>query len=166
MGNLYLYLLNTDIEQDEHLTARLPLKSTKVSNIQLNLVTSSTDKVPNDVKIKAWTYFIFSLHISSCHLKLLVFESKFSGSRKFTLRYQQFEMNFDFETSTVACKLLLAYSTVQVSVMNINIVLFETAITTSDLKEKYFYTVDSRYLEIEGTLKNSSRYPYFDISDL
>ena len=27
-------------------------------------------------------------------------------------------------------------------------------------------TVDSHYLEIEGTLKNSSRYPYFDISDL
>ena len=27
-------------------------------------------------------------------------------------------------------------------------------------------TVDSRYLEIEGTVKNSSRYPYFDISDL
>ena len=27
-------------------------------------------------------------------------------------------------------------------------------------------TVDSRYLEIEGTLKNTSRYPYFDISDL
>ena len=27
-------------------------------------------------------------------------------------------------------------------------------------------TVDSRYLEIEGTLRNSSRYPYFDISDL
>ena len=27
-------------------------------------------------------------------------------------------------------------------------------------------TVDSRYLEIEETLKNSSRYPYFDISDL
>ena len=26
--------------------------------------------------------------------------------------------------------------------------------------------VDSRYLEIEGTLKNTSRYPYFDISDL
>ena len=28
------------------------------------------------------------------------------------------------------------------------------------------YTVDSRYLEIEGTLKDTSRYPYFDISDL
>ena len=27
-------------------------------------------------------------------------------------------------------------------------------------------TVDSRYLEIEGTLKNTSRYPYFEISDL
>ena len=27
-------------------------------------------------------------------------------------------------------------------------------------------TVDSRYLEIEGTLLNTSRYPYFDISDL
>ena len=30
----------------------------------------------------------------------------------------------------------------------------------------YAFTVDSRYLEIEGTLKNTSRYPYFDISDL
>ena len=28
------------------------------------------------------------------------------------------------------------------------------------------YTVDSRYLEFHGTLWNSSRYPYFDISDL
>ena len=27
-------------------------------------------------------------------------------------------------------------------------------------------TVDSPNFEIEGTLKNSSRYPYFDISDL
>ena len=27
-------------------------------------------------------------------------------------------------------------------------------------------TVDSRYLELQGTLWNSSRYPYFDISDL
>ena len=32
--------------------------------------------------------------------------------------------------------------------------------------QMFQYTVDSRYLEIEGTLKNSSRYPYFDISDL
>ena len=28
------------------------------------------------------------------------------------------------------------------------------------------YTVDSRYLEFQGTLWNTSRYPYFDISDL
>ena len=34
------------------------------------------------------------------------------------------------------------------------------------IQEKHASTVDSRYLEIEGTLKNSSRYPYFDISDL
>ena len=27
-------------------------------------------------------------------------------------------------------------------------------------------TVVSRYLEIEGTFKNTSRYPFFDISDL
>ena len=30
----------------------------------------------------------------------------------------------------------------------------------------YVYTVDSRYLEVQGTLWNTSRYPYFDISDL
>ena len=30
----------------------------------------------------------------------------------------------------------------------------------------YINTVDSRYLEVEGTLWNTSRYPYFDISDL
>ena len=34
------------------------------------------------------------------------------------------------------------------------------------LRAKSENTVDSRYLEIEGTLKVSSRYPYFDISDL
>ena len=28
------------------------------------------------------------------------------------------------------------------------------------------YTVDSRYLEFQGTLWNTSRYPYLDISDL
>ena len=28
------------------------------------------------------------------------------------------------------------------------------------------YTVDSHYLKIEGTLLNTSSYPYFDISDL
>ena len=28
------------------------------------------------------------------------------------------------------------------------------------------YTVDSRYLEVEGTLWDTSRYPYFDTSEL
>ena len=31
---------------------------------------------------------------------------------------------------------------------------------------KLFYTVDSRYLEFQGTLWNTSRYPYLNISDL
>ena len=30
----------------------------------------------------------------------------------------------------------------------------------------YRFTVDSRYLEFQGTLWNTSRYPYLDISDL
>ena len=34
------------------------------------------------------------------------------------------------------------------------------------LKEGGYITVDSRYLELQGTLWNTSRYPYFDISDL
>ena len=28
------------------------------------------------------------------------------------------------------------------------------------------HTVDSRYLDVEGTRLNTSRYPYFDISDV
>ena len=31
--------------------------------------------------------------------------------------------------------------------------------------EEQTNTVDSRYLEVERTLWNTSRYPYFDISD-
>ena len=41
------------------------------------------------------------LYENVCNLKLLVPQSKFSGTRKFTLRYQLFEMNFDFEISRV-----------------------------------------------------------------
>ena len=37
---------------------------------------------------------------------------------------------------------------------------------TDDSFADQAYTVDSRYLEIQGTLWNTSRYPYFDISDL
>ena len=29
----------------------------------------------------------------------------------------------------------------------------------------FIYTVYSRYLEVQGTLLNTSRYPYIDISD-
>ena len=31
---------------------------------------------------------------------------------------------------------------------------------------EYLDTVDFRYLEVQGTLLNTSRYPYIDISDL
>ena len=34
------------------------------------------------------------------------------------------------------------------------------------LRGSKLYTVDSRYLKLQGTLWNTSRYPYFDISDL
>ena len=43
---------------------------------------------------------------------------------------------------------------------------FRSQIRCNGILEAADYTVDSRYLEIEGTLKNSSRYPFFDISDL
>ena len=39
-------------------------------------------------RIKFGDFFLFSLHFISCYLKLLLAQSKFSGTRKFTLRYQ------------------------------------------------------------------------------
>ena len=44
------------------------------------------------------------------NLKLLVSQSKFSGTRKFTLRYQYFGMNFDFEISRVDSTIFLYVS--------------------------------------------------------
>ena len=47
----------------------------------------------------------FSLILSQ---KLLLSQSKFSETRKFSLRYQYFSMNFDFEISRAdLCDLLL-----------------------------------------------------------
>ena len=39
-------------------------------------------------------------------------------------------------------------------------------LTELDQTEYIDNTVDSRYLEFQGTVWNTSRYPYFDISDL
>ena len=50
-----------------------------------------------------WTISHLSLHFKSCYLKLLISQSKFSGTRKFTLRYQQFEIGFDSEVSRIDC---------------------------------------------------------------
>ena len=45
----------------------------------------------------------FYVHSNSCYLKILISQSKFSGTRKFTLRYQYFEMIIDFEISRADC---------------------------------------------------------------
>ena len=45
----------------------------------------------------------FYLHFSICYFKLLIPQSKFSGTRKFTLRYQQFGKTVDFELLRVDC---------------------------------------------------------------
>ena len=34
-----------------------------------------------------WTHFLFSLHFNASYLKLLAYQSKFSGTRKIILRY-------------------------------------------------------------------------------
>ena len=39
-------------------------------------------------------------------------------------------------------------------------------VSSNPNSQKSLYTVDSRYLEVEGTHWNTSRYPYFDISDV
>ena len=40
---------------------------------------------------------VLQTQFSSFYLKLLISQSKFSGTRKFTLRYQYLEMNFNFD---------------------------------------------------------------------
>ena len=40
---------------------------------------------------------MLEFHLKTFCLKLLISQSKFSGARKFTLRYQQFETNFVFK---------------------------------------------------------------------
>ena len=53
--------------------------------------------------------------------------------------------------------------------------LFDLMINSGSLKKRVdssealvrlLYTVDSRYLEFQGTLRNTSRYPYLEISEL
>ena len=62
-------------------------------------ITSKTDisKYPIKSKNIVWTHLLFYFHFSCYYLKLLTSQSKFSGTRKFALRYQQFGMNFDFD---------------------------------------------------------------------
>ena len=46
------------------------------------------------------TFYSYSIFNSS-HIKLLISQSKFSGTRNFSLSYQLFGMNFEFEISRV-----------------------------------------------------------------
>ena len=63
-----------------------------------------------------------------------------------------------FRTFWYAGSLLSACEPMTLSLDRIHVKLLVTG--------TYFYTVDSRYLEIQGTLWNTSRCPYLDISDL
>ena len=67
--------------------------------IRLALVSSSTDS--SKYKRKLGRISNVSLRFNSRYLKLLVFQSKVSGTRKFTLRYQEFEININLEISRV-----------------------------------------------------------------
>ena len=49
------------------------------------------------------TFSSVSLRFSPCNSSLLISKSKFSGNRKFTLRYQWVEKNLDFKMSRVDC---------------------------------------------------------------
>ena len=51
--------------------------------------------------LKFYCISYFSSHLNSYCPKLLVSHSKFSGTRKFTLRYQWFETNFYFDLSRI-----------------------------------------------------------------
>ena len=66
--------------------------------IQSTLNISDTDisSYPFISKNTIWTYFLFHLHFNFRDFKLLISQSKFSGARKFTSRYQWFGMNFNF----------------------------------------------------------------------
>ena len=48
----------------------------------------------------------------------------------------------------------------------IDAILSDAKIRHGQERQVILYTVDSRYLEFQGTLWNTSRYPYLDISDL
>ena len=72
---------------------RLNISAARVGyehSIQSTLVISNTgiSKYSLLSKNTVYTDFLFYIHFNFCYLKLLISQSKFSGSRKFTLRYQ------------------------------------------------------------------------------
>ena len=63
----------------------------------LDIPSLITQSIVSKNTVRTFSY----LYFNSCHLKLLISQSKFSGTREFTLRYQQFEMYLQFEISRV-----------------------------------------------------------------
>ena len=69
----------------------LYMESFSLQNCQL-AISQNTD-ISNYFLISmniVWTYFLFffACQFQTCYFKLVIFQSKFSGTRKFTLRYQ------------------------------------------------------------------------------
>ena len=66
-----------------------------VQHNSLNSCGSNTDISKYYIKEYSLdTFPNFHLNFNFCYLKLMICQSKFSGTRKFTLRYQYFGMNF------------------------------------------------------------------------
>ena len=77
--------------EDSVLNLYMESFSLKLQNSQLE-ISQNTD-ISNYFLITmniVWNISYFSLHVSfqTCYLKLVISQSKFSGTRKFTLRYQ------------------------------------------------------------------------------
>ena len=54
-------------------------------------------------------FLFFYFHFINLYLKLLLSQSKFSGSRKFTLRYRWFGMKYDFFSGLYLCQFSVNY---------------------------------------------------------
>ena len=73
----------------------------------LNISNTDTSKHSLISKKTVWNIFYDSLIFSSGYRKLLLSQSKCSGSRKFNLGYKYFEMTSDFEISRLIRQLAL-----------------------------------------------------------
>ena len=92
---------NISVQQILDITFSEILKDPHIlQNIVLTLLHSERPKLHRVLAVLSaigLTHFLFYIHFNFFYLKLLISQNKFSGTRKLTLRYQKFSMNFDFE---------------------------------------------------------------------